>query len=87
MSRSPATDSPSATSDPLSGVARGSAAAGSIGATCQKGEAGPSSAKGSSQAWRPKRDAARSSAVWSRTGKGARSGSPGCGKLRRHAFW
>ena len=41
--------------------------------------------RGSSQAKMPNRAAARSTAVWSRTGNGTGSGNPGCGCRRRHA--
>ena len=54
-------------------------------ARAQKGASG-SAAWGSSHAAMPQAMAARSAGVWSRTGNGARSGSPGCGRRRFHAL-
>ncbi len=54
-------------------------------ATAQKGASGRS-ARGSSHAAMPQAMAARSADVWSRTGNGPRSGSPGCGRRRFHAL-
>ena len=53
-------------------------------ARAQNGASG-SSERGSSQAAMPQAMAARSTEVWSRTGKGARSGRPGGGKRRFQA--
>ncbi len=76
--------SPSAASRTSGGVSRVTRPS-TTPARAQKGASG-SAAWGSSHAAMPQDMAARSAGVWSRTGNGARSGSPGCGRRRFHAL-
>ena len=70
----------------VSAAASRTTLASAIGPRAQNGETAPFSSKGSSHANSPHSRAARSTDVWSLTGKGAASGSPGGGRRRRHAL-
>ena len=73
FSRSPDRLASGTSSSPASGGAPGAGAASSVGASIQKGDTGPASSSGSSQANRPHAAASRSAAVRVRKGKGAGS--------------